>query len=906
MNPSRTNMARQVKAVTNTTDKLGNKIVVDLYGGAYSENEDDYNEENPGLRYATSVVRVLGAQYSYAYIGIPVNEFGYEWAPAVALQKTGPAGKTKLRSRAKVSMVDSNGKKIPLLVGYLVQYAHTIDEDSVVGMVMDDRWLLSKVTCYGRAIYDPDEKKKWFDAGERLVFNRDGYPDCIDGPLGPMFAPGRLWGYKPQNSIEYDQEPDRGTERARSWTCQDVAAYLRYMYYLARRPSHPADYGRQQLSQYIDWPASFGNQKDFTRVPRNFDCENLEVGEALARCCRKAGPFELQCKPNNWRGTLGIVQVNHRRASTYLTGPTWGSSTDGGDINAALSDNTRVSGGTIIESIVGYFDDTCIAGDPPALEHQFSMADSTDGNVPVELEPAWGTTDETHWNQINTDNGGDEASFQLACQAEPKVFAAYRVSAGYQAYLRTKWPEACPPSSPRFLARLLSGYSMGSTSPRDWNPREITIEYLDDTKDPPVWTPCSRYDNLELVDDGMAFMVTALRDGGTRVTLKKDGDVYVGNKLRLTCAVEREFRITGHNNDDPNNTSSRINNLAERFTFLAVAEPGDYTHWERYKSKPNGNADLTLGGLFPDKATGSSADGKYLFSDLEDVTQDGMTRIARHAKRRNEDVKRIDYNGVLTMHTWNPSLKPGDMVSLDVGGNSIQPQAVIRSVKFDSITQSQEIELMSGDNSVIYDMPLPSSPQGSGGGAPTNTGSKPSTAPTIGPCTAEDAAAQSEIEYQKAVAAKRASTPSEGEQSGGGEQSTSSTGSSTGTPSGSRSKGLDEDTREILSEIESNTPPPPPPPRRATGPGKIYRPGEFGWNRMLYEENQSPHGIRTGEATKQSDYDVIKRQRREEGLTVEERRAARASAAPDDERAAARDALRLSIARREPPGGDEE
>jgi len=757
-------MARQVKTVTTSSDKLGYRIVVDLYGGGYSENDSDYNEENPGLRYATSVVRVLGAQYSYAYIGIPVNTFGYEWAPAVALQNYGPAGKVKLRSRARVSMIDSAGKKIPLLVGYLVQYAHTIDEDSVVGMVVDDRWLLSKVTCFGRSVYDPVARKRWFDAGDPLVFNRDGYPDCIDGPCGPAFAPGRLYGYKPQNSIEYDQEPGQGTSRARSWTCQDIVTYMRNMYYRAgARPSHPGNYGQQQLSRYIDWPASFGNQKDFTRVPRNFSCENLEVGEALSRTCRKAGPFELQCNPNSWRGTLGIVQVNHRYSSTYLTGPTYGSSTQGGDINAALSDSTRVSGGTIIESIVGYFDDVCIAGDPPALEHQFSMADSTDGSVPVELEPAWDTADETHWNQINTDEGGDEASFQLACQAEPKVFSAYRVSAGYDAYLKTKWPGATPPSNPMFLSRLLSGYSEGSINPRDWNPREITIEYLDDTKSPAVWTPCSRYDNLELIDDGRAFMVTALRDGGTRVTLKKDGANYVGNKMRLTVAVEREFRITGQDKTDPNYTSSRVNNSAERFTFLAVSEPGDYVHWERYKSKPNGNSDLTLGGVFPDKATGSSAAGSYLFSDLDQVTQDDMTRIARHAKRRNEDVKRIDYNGVLTMHTWNPSLKPGDMVSLDVGGNSIQPQAVIRSVKFDSLTQSQEIELMAGDNSVIYDMPLPSSPVSSGGGAPapTSTGSAPSTAPTIGPKTAEEAARHVSYEYEQASTASDAVKPRE-------------------------------------------------------------------------------------------------------------------------------------------------
>jgi hypothetical protein len=706
-------MSRQVVKVSKALDRLGYKLVVDLYTGAYTSEEA--SEEHPGLRYATEVVRTIGAQYSYAYIGVPVQTFGAEWAPAVALQSDGPAGRVRLRSRAKVKMVDYNGNAVPLLVGYLVQYAHSIDEDSVVGMVMDDRWLLSKVTCFGSAVFDPVSKVEYFDAARPLCFNFMGYPDCIDMGGGKCrFAPGRLYGYKQQESIEDSNEPEPGKALtiARSWRCQDIAGYLRDMYYSNHRPHHPQSYGKQQLSQYIDWPSSFGNQYGFVRVPRHFELENLEVGEALSRLARKAGPYEINMVPVGWRGQMQLVQVNSRKGGTYLVGPRYGSDVDGGNITDCLEDSTRISGGAVTESIVGYFDDVCIAGDPPAVEHQFATTDSDD--PVIELENGWSPEEEQHFKDIIINKGLDEAAFQMACTSEPRVYCSYRVKSNYQAYLKTNWPSWAPPYNPRILPQLLSGYAQGNNNPRDWNPREITIEWQDESVSPAVWKACTRFDNLELIDNGTAFRVEALRNASTqaadRVTFSGTfGDAAAvqamkANNMRLTCAVEREFRITGVNKTDPNSTYARVNQV-ERFTFLAVGAPGDYSHWERYNSFPNGNGASDLNLNFPDKCQGGSGSDQWLFSDLE---QGGSnSRINRHALHRIEEVKRIDYHGILTMHTWNPGLQPGMQVMVDMGRKPIIPKAVIKCVKFNSMTQAQEIELMAGDNSVIYDMPLP-------------------------------------------------------------------------------------------------------------------------------------------------------------------------------------------------------
>jgi hypothetical protein len=732
-------MSRQVVKVSTALDRKGYQLVVDLYSGSYTS--DEASEEHPGLRYATEVVRTMGPQYSYAYIGVPVNTFGYEHAPAVALQKDGPAGKVKLRSRAKVKMIDYNGNAVPLLVGYLVQYAHSIDEDSVIGMVMDDRWLLSKVTCFGSACYDPQTKLHYFDAGRSLIFNNQGYPDCVDSPFGPRFAPSRLFGYIQTKVVEDSNEPLPGSAqlKARSWRCQDVARYLRDMYFQGTRPHHPQSYGKQQLSQYIDWPSSFGNQYGFIRVPRHLDLENLDVSEALSRLARKAGPYELNMVPVGWRGQMQLVQVNSRMGGTYLTGPTYGSAAVGGNIADALEDSTRVAGGTVTESIVGYFDDVCIAGDPPAVEHQFQEYVDAEGETPVELENAWSIDEETNFKKIIDDNGKNEDAFQMACQAEPRVYCTYRVSANYLAYLQTHWPNWAPPYSPRILPQLLSPYTSsvtdltpGNNNPRDWNPREIVIEYYDASYGQMKWKPCSRFDNLELIDDGTTFRVEALRNASSaaadRVTFSSSGfdtTTFVANAMRLSCAVEREFRITGINKTDPNSTYARINQV-EKFTFLAVAQRGDYSHWERYLSRPNGNSvkEPEKTQIFPDMCG-----DQYLFSD---ILQGNESRIDKHAKHRIEEVKRIDYHGILNMHTWNPGIQPGLMVMLDIGRKAIIPKAVVKCVKFNSVSQSQEVELMAGDNATIYDMPLPVVKQTAGGSPKPTSSTTPKTNPSTG------------------------------------------------------------------------------------------------------------------------------------------------------------------------------
>ena len=97
----------------------------------------------------------------------------------------------------------------------------------------------------------------------------------------------------------------------------------------------------------------------------------------------------------------------------------------------------------------------------------------------------------------------------------------------------------------------------------------------------------------------------------------------------------------------------------------------------------------------------------------------------------------------------------------------------------------------------------------------------------------------------------------------------------TAPPPATPEKGGNATDREILDAIASKAAGAAKGPKQAVSNrgSKIYTPEDpGGWNRMRYEENQSPFGIHTGEARNQLDHDRIKKQRGLEGLTPAERR----------------------------------
>lgn len=288
-----------------------------MQGHAIGDGSGVYDDVVVELRIAEKVVLHAGKEPSWAIVNIPCAQFGsghWDESPyTVALNQNGPAGKIKLGSRATVYARTADGKSQVLMVGTVVEVHHDIAKDSVLITIFDDRWLLSKITCFGQAQYDPETKKHGFVSNAPCIFNLYGHPDCLDTPYGPRFAPTIRYGWKAINtastSIEggsegyqTDGEPSPGNAqaRARSWRAVDVYQYLWDMHASdGKRPRCPEDYGQQKLSSDLVWPKTLGTMlgKNGNRSLHHTSIEGLTLDAALTKIASRAGPYELYCLP---------------------------------------------------------------------------------------------------------------------------------------------------------------------------------------------------------------------------------------------------------------------------------------------------------------------------------------------------------------------------------------------------------------------------------------------------------------------------------------------------------------------------------------------------------------------------------------------------------------------------------
>lgn len=382
------------------------------------------------------------------------------------------------------------------------------------------------------------------------------------------------------------------------------------------------------------------------------------------------------------RSNLGIVSFGNPKNGKrfYVPGLT------GDDLLNAMGGN-GVVGGYLKESIANYYHEVAILGDAPCVERRFSMDDST-------LEQAWSSADETAWKSYINLNGKNRTAFEQACMLYPLVYAAYRIPSNYNYLAGTKWEDAgnLPRRRhPKILPSLLSGVNFDTTTPVNWIPRPIPIEYNDTT-----WKLCSQYDNLDVSMDGTYFLITALRDSGTHETWSGSLATplsIVARNIRATLAVSADFRIMGKAGkfSDPNESYARVYNdqgSHQITTYTIVAPPLDYVEWLRNGSHPIG-ADAETNGnkSFPD----ACSNGNELFSDCKGEdgvsgTSGGTGRIAAHAVFRQGDVKRIEGNGQLNFKQFEAAFQPGLPIS-GVDQSGIKISGTIKSVSFEHNTQ---------------------------------------------------------------------------------------------------------------------------------------------------------------------------------------------------------------------------
>ncbi len=689
-------------------------------------------------RFCSSLYLTSGEQFSYGFVSIPIGGIKKdELANSVALRQLGPAGKIKTKIRTCLGYNESyatqfnSSQFVMLMNGTTTEFVHSIGEDSLIGTVLDDRWILSKFTCFGRLCYNPTLGPKgsngqptgvqYFDAASPLIFNQNGFPDCIDaygpdGYIGPRFAPGFRWGWTNDFTggniiIDTTKTPMQGAAKtyARSWTVQDVALYLHDVFMQGLMSYSQVDYWGQQggilPADYIVWDTTAMAVLGNARSVHHWDIQNWSLLAALQGLGRKAGAYDLYMQPcGSFKSKITYVSMNPTNFNCYL----WLAD---GEVNGTQLANTMViQSGYIKESATDHFNGVCIAGDAPAVERFVSMS-ATDndahGAAPIilALEPAWSNDDQTAFNNwIHNFSGGADSqqAFKSACDAYPHVYASYRIKIGADIWEGTKYAGNKNKAPTRLIPHLLTGDNVNISNPNNFNYRDfkLTIEYaLSNTG---TWLRATKVNDSQISPDGQIIYLESLRSEqrtwySTNVNNLFDGTKIVSQNIRLCMTMEADWRLRGLAFTDPNAVAPRImDDPLLNFTYLSIAQPMDYVDYVRRKSAPIGWAqqETTKRGGFQD----ACALGSELFTDAD--------RITSHAEARLKDVKRIAYTGQLNLARLNPGLYPGLGVTIASNkGGIIQVSSVLKSVYFDGSKQFMSLELAAADRNKIYDIP---------------------------------------------------------------------------------------------------------------------------------------------------------------------------------------------------------
>jgi hypothetical protein len=709
-----------------------------LIGVFTSQLGDTADSTTSEMVIADRVHLQAGIDPSYAQIILPMNGFGAgawdESAFSVAFKKTG-LGRIKLRGRATIFMLTAGARKaVTLLTGTIVNIDHGAQDVGII-TVLDDRFLLSKVTVTGQAQFDPVNLLYGFCHNAPCIFNENGHPNCIDFELArsalgngtvPVFAPTSRFGWK---STDYaEPKPGKATDRARSWRVQDALAYLRMMHYDDANLAGVSTGQRlrptvQQIRGYVVdagliWPDGIeelfnGAVSGTSRVLKHTKLEGLTLDAALTKVAQRAGPYELLPRASATNlssgGTGGVkdtsilsfVDMRGRSGAAQAIIP----ALYGFTIGQAMQAGGAIWSGNWTESIMDYHDGANIVGDAPVYEAVFStQSDDTLGGG--YLEPAWSDEDEAAFQDYIKTHGKSSTAFLQAAQMYPLVYAAWRVSRDYINLFRNnaKWANLVTPvrAHPKIRPCLITSYNQNTAgdNPSINSPREIVVEYRDFTAH---WRTGGMYDNLKLSQDGQYFMLEPLRDQrltwtntGSSNPYDPTGGGMHANDMRATLAIELDFRIVssvGVNSDKDTEAlvAARVATPnAQPFYFTYIADDYDYVDWNRFHSRPVGQIIPAAFSStpYPDKCS-EGASGN-LFTDKPSIDDAEGGRLFEHAQARASDVRRVGGKAEIKFKRFSLGFMPGNGIK-EVDGAEIPFRGVITSATFSQDSQEMHI-----------------------------------------------------------------------------------------------------------------------------------------------------------------------------------------------------------------------
>ncbi len=411
-----------------------------------------------------SVTLVAGNQPGHGVFSCPIASHPVdESAPAVALMRSGPAGKIKGQARGEFRIGNGgSGSTVPILCGILGQHAHNLGADTLQSTIVDDRAILAKYTVHSRMVYDPDNKAHYWDY-QPPIFNELGYPNLIDSPWGPRFARSHRYGYSSKYNAEDTKTPAPGsaTSRARMWSAADIIEYLRDVHYARSgsvRPTMSVDVGNYTLPSYIQWPKGLGKTVGYERTIQHFNLHGQSLLDALQMVGAHVG-WDLYVKAiGGFQSEITFVnfRVTPDQAGRLFL-PSYGIN----DIGEAMSASDLIHSGTLVENFLNRSKAVAIISDPPVVE-RFHSTDYT-GTGALYLEPAW-SPDETLFKLYIDSHHHDAEAYNAACEIWPLVYTAYRVKRWADIWANTKWSGTANIPYPRIHPTQLTGFNQDSSS----------------------------------------------------------------------------------------------------------------------------------------------------------------------------------------------------------------------------------------------------------------------------------------------------------------------------------------------------------------------------------------------------------------------------------------------------------
>jgi len=255
-------------------------LIMNVTLGKGTTGTDTFGFDDNPATYADEVVlQIEDRSFANATIPFAIKTVGEEGVPSVAAIGTrkGPARDYAGGTRAKVDLAAA--KKIPLLVGELTRDSHQLESDGYTFTIQDDRYLLSGVHIVGTFHFDPANPKNLFYKHRgKAIFNENGKANCLDSPLGPVFAPfpdfGIEQGTDVRTSITSDdsgniqatsgtnEEDEESQSVARYWRIDDIINYLRTT--LFERDSVGASLTKFPMYNFLSaskvvWPGGLGS-----------------------------------------------------------------------------------------------------------------------------------------------------------------------------------------------------------------------------------------------------------------------------------------------------------------------------------------------------------------------------------------------------------------------------------------------------------------------------------------------------------------------------------------------------------------------------------------------------------------------------------------------------------------------